>query len=147
MCKHNLATDYLKIEAHFDCFSSCVLLKHTIFDYREKHKFSWAVCLVSFFAAICFKLLFRGREIELNFIVSLSTSFRYKDCDKQESHEGDCGVDQEGDLTWGRVIEVGVGEGRDERQNTDPANRQPGKTSYVRLILSHVTVFTRLYRF
>ena len=76
--------------------------------------------LVSFLH--CVNLLFRGREIEFDFILSLSTSFRYKDCDKQESHEGYRGVDQEGHLAGGGVIEVGVGEGCDEGEDPDPAN-------------------------
>ena len=95
-----------------------------IFDYRETSIFLSCVLLVSFLH--CVNLLFRGREIEFDFILSLSTSFRYKDCDKQESHEGYRGVDQEGHLAGGGVIEVGVGEGCYEGQDPDPANRQPG---------------------
>ena len=138
---HNLSNDYLKFEAHFDCFSSHVLLNILI---TEKHLYSWAVCLVSFLH--CVNLLFRGREIEFDFILSLSTSFRYKDCDKQESHEGYRGVDQEGHLAGGGVIEVGVSEGCDKGEDPDPANRQPGNFK-----LSFYFVFcwllTRLCRF
>ena len=92
-----------------------------IFDYRETSIFLSCVLLVSFLH--CVNFLFRGREIEFDFILSLSTSFRYKDCDKQESHEGYRGVDQEGHLAGGGVIEVGVGEGCDEGKDPDPANR------------------------
>ena len=69
---------------------------------------------------------FTVSKVLFDFLVSLSSSFRYKDCNKQKAHEGDGGVEPEGPRPRQAGLEqVGEGEGRYEGEETHPAHSHP----------------------
>ena len=83
----------------------------------------WFVCLLSFFLA--------GSKVQLNIILSLSTSFRYKNCNKQKSNKRNRGVDPESDLSGDCLHQIGECEQRDKWQHTHQPHSQPDKDKYL----------------
>ena len=61
------------------------------------------------------------KKVLFDFLVSLSSSFRYKNCNKQKARKRDGGVKPVGQTG---VLEIGEGEGGYEGENSHPAHCQ-----------------------